>query len=344
MEQDNLSLEEKLSSGCANCGSMVIEQGYPTPLCKDCRTKFIRYPIPLSIKIFAGLIGLALVFAIVNLPGNLSAAIHYKRGKDAIEKANYLTARDELNKVIKKMPGFNDAKEYMTIAAFHNQDFSTFISLIKELEGTNIENGSLYQQITGLVEKVPEYLPKDSFMALFDKYHSFDSLPEYVYHQYIAAHPDEVFPEVRLASFLFGQKQYRSCDTILDHILKKDPDHAHALAMKTGLKREFNQFDSAHYYCDRILSLNKESAYGTASKARTYLMQKKDTEGMEWALKNIDRRKNDPYSLATLALAYHFNNKPGERDKILEAGKKDSTQTLYIQYVVDVLNGKEKFR
>jgi hypothetical protein len=344
MEQDNLSLEEKLLSGCVNCGHMIVEQGYPTPLCKDCRTKFIRYPIPLSIKIFAALIGVALVFAMFNLPGNLSVAIHYKRGKEAIEKANYLTARDELNKVIKKMPGFNDAKEHMIIIAFYNQDFSTFMSLIKELDGKNIEDGSLYQQISGLVEKVPEYLPNDSFMVLFDKYHSFDSLPEYVYHQYISDHPAELFPEVRFASLLFDKKQYRSCDSLLDHILQKDPDHVNALAMKTGIKREFNQFDSAHYYCDRILSLNKESAYGTASKARTYLMQRKDAEGMEWALKNLQLRKNDPYSLATLALAYHFNNKPADRDKILEAAKKDSTQTVYIQYVIDVMNGKEKFR
>jgi hypothetical protein len=29
MEQDNLSLEEKPLPGCANCGHMVVEQGYP---------------------------------------------------------------------------------------------------------------------------------------------------------------------------------------------------------------------------------------------------------------------------------------------------------------------------
>lgn len=290
------------------------------------------------------MIVVALIFAMFNLPGNLSAAIHYKRGKEAIEKTNYLTARDELNKVIKQMPAFIDAKEYMTIASFNNQDFSTFISLIKELEGKNIEDGSLYQQISGLIQKAPGYLPNDSFMVFFNKYHSFDSIPGYAYHQYISNHPADLFPEVRYASFLFDQKQYSNCDTVLDHILQKDPDHVLALAMKTGIKREFNQFDSAHYYCERILSLNKESAYGTASKARTYLMQRKDTEGMQWALKNLNLRKDDPYSLATLALAYHFNNKPGERDKILEAAKKDSTQTVYIQYVIDVISGKEKFR
>src|SRR5439155_25895657 len=116
------------------------------------------------------------------------------------------------------------------------------------------------------------------------------------------------------------------------------------LYMKTSVKRELDQFDSAHYYCDRILSLNKESSYGMASKARTYLMQKKDQEGLRWALKSNEPDRMEPYSLATLALAYHFNNKPGERDKLVEASKKDSTQAAYMQYVIDIMQGKEKFR
>ena len=128
MDQDHQTLEEKLSSGCVNCGHPVIEPGYSTALCKDCRTKFIRYPVPTGIKVFAALVVVALIIALFRLPGNLSAAVHYERGKDAIGKSNYLTADKELGEVLKKMPGFQEAKEYRSIAAFYNQDFSAFIA------------------------------------------------------------------------------------------------------------------------------------------------------------------------------------------------------------------------
>ena len=129
MDQATQSLEEKLSSGCASCGHTIIEPGYPTPLCKDCRTKFIRFPIPLPIKIFAGAVALALLVSMYRLPGNFSVAVHYKRGTAAVKNRNYLTAQKELGKVIKRLPGYDDAKEYQAIAAYYNQDLSTFVTL-----------------------------------------------------------------------------------------------------------------------------------------------------------------------------------------------------------------------
>lgn len=344
MDQDHLTEEDSRSSGCANCGHMVIDPGYPTPLCKECRTKFIRYPIPIGIKVFAGLVVAAMIIALFRLPGNLSAAVHYQRGKDAIAGSNYLTADKELGEVVKKMPGFQEAKEYRTIATFYNQNFSAFITLVSDLQGKKVEEESLYQEISDLTKKVSDYLPNDSFMAIIEKYHSMDSIPDGVCHQYMLEHTDEMFPAARYATFLLDNHRLQECDTILDDLLRKDPNYINALALKTGLKRELGQIDSAHYYCDKILALNKESAFGTASKARTYLKEKKDAEGMKWALKNIELRRNDPYSLATLALAYHLNNMTGDRDKLLEAAKKDSTQMESMQYVIDIMNGKQKFR
>jgi tetratricopeptide (TPR) repeat protein len=344
MEQDNSSLEEKLSTGCVSCGHPVIEQGYPTKLCADCRKKFIHYPIPNWVKIFAALIGVILIFAMFKAPENFSAGIHYQRGKDAIAKSYYTTAEKELNKVIKKIPGFVEAKEYLAIASFHNQDIETFYKMIQDLQGKNIEDEDLYREINGLIEKASNYFPNDSLLVLYNKYHSFDSIPQAVYYGYVSAHPDQLFSETRYASVFFDKKQFNTCDSLLNAILQKDATYAGALYMKTSVKRELDQFDSAHYYCDKILSLNKESSYGMASRARTFLRQKKDAEGLRWALKSNEPDPAEPYSRATLALAYHFNNQAAERDKLIEASKKDSIQLSYMQYVMDIMKGKEKFR
>ncbi len=323
---------------------MIIEPGHPTPLCNECRTKFIKYPIPWPIRVFAAPVLLAVIFATTSLPRNFSAAVHYQRGKEAVEHSQYLTASKELNSVIKRFPHFNEAKEYMVVTSFRNQDIPTFYSMIKDLQGMNVEEMNLYSEIKQMAAQAPEYFPSDSLLALKDKYRSLDSVPLSVYQEYLPAHNSELFPAFQYAAVLFDKNDYPACDSMLTSTLKRDQQYAPALMLKSTLKRELGQTDSAHYYCDRLLALNNESAYATASKARTYLKEKKDKEGMEWALKNFELRKEDPYSIATLALAYHFNNRIPDRDKLISAAKKDSMQMSYMSYVNDVIEGKEKFR
>ena len=227
---------------------------------------------------------------------------------------------------------------------FYNYDLQTFAKLIQDLQGKKIEDQDIYGELNMLIDKASNYFPSDSFMTVFDRYHSWDSIPEAEYKKYVAEYPDELFPAIRYANLLFDREKYPLSDSVLNDILKKDPAYISALNIKTSVKRELKQFDSAHFYCDKILLLNKESTYGMSSKARTFLKQKNDTEGLKWALKSIDKDPGDPYSLATLALAYHFDNKQKERDELLKRSKSDSMGRVYMQYIVDVIAGKEKFR
>jgi len=346
MEPENLPPEEIASSvaGCASCGHPIIEQGHATALCKECREKFIKFPIPPAIKIFAGLILVIFVFAMIRTPQNLSAGIHYQRAKDDIRQGRYLSAENELNKVVRQIPRFISAKEYLAIASFHNQDFRTFTGVISELQGKTVEEQELYSEINEMINKFGNYVPSDSFMVLYTRYHSFDSIPEEINRQYVIRYPDEVFAAARYASILLNNKEYQPADSVTNILLQKDNSYLSGLGLKTAIKRDLKQFDSAHYYCDRILSLNQESTYGMSLKARVFLKEKKDAEGLQWALKSVALDKEDGYSIATLALAYHFNNKPVETEKILHAVKKDSSLAEYIQYASDIINGKEKFR
>jgi len=345
MDQETPLPEEKSPEPnvCAGCSHPVIEPGYPTPLCKDCRTRFIRFPIPSGIKIFGAILGLILLYAMWGLPKILTTGIHFQRGKEAIKKQNYFTGQRELKTVIKRAPSFLEAKEYLAIASFYNYDLETFANLVQDLQGKKIEDGDVYEELSLVINKGSNYFPSDSIMAVFEQYHSWDSIPETEYEKYISKYPDELFPAIRYASLLYDNEKYPLSDSLLNTILKEDPTYISALNMKTGLKREFKQLDSAHFYCDKILLLNKESTFGMSSKARTFLKQKNNAEGLEWALKSIDKDPGDPYSLATLALAYHFNNKTKERDELLKTSKNDSLAATYMQYTIDVMEGKEKF-
>jgi hypothetical protein len=330
--------------GCLSCGSPDIEQGYANPLCKTCRERFIKFPVPFPIKLFALAVCAILILSMIRLPKNLSAGIHLQKGKNAERKTNYLTAQREYNQVLKLIPGLVDAKCHLLIASFHNMDFQTVFNITKELQGKNIEDQNLYYNMDNAIQGMSKYLPSDSFNNEIEKYHSADSIPAEVYNRYIRLNPTELFPIINYSSILLNKNQYTQCDSFLNIALVSDAQHLATLTIKTSVKRELHQFDSAMYYCDLILKQNKESTFGISSKARTYFRLKEDKEGLRWALKSYDLDNKDPYTIATLAMAYHLNNKIAERDKLMEATKNDSAVLIYMQYVKDVISGKEKFR
>lgn len=65
---------------------------------------------------------------------------------------------------------------------------------------------------------------------------------------------------------------------------------------------------------------------------------------MELALQAYDIDKKEGYTIATLALAYHFNGDIRKRDEIINNNKKDSLVNTYMNYALDVIHNKEKFR
>lgn len=346
MQQDELLSEETPSpqKGCANCGHPVIESGHVTNLCSDCRKKFIRFPIPLPIRLFGIGIALVVIFAMFSLPKNLSLGIHYKKGKEAAERRDYVTAQQELTNVVKNTPNFIEAKTHLAVASFYNLDFQTFLAMTEKLEGKEIEDADMYGKLNNLIDHLGEYLPLDSFLSIINTYGSIDSIPDPVYRSYFLSHSDELFPLAIYAGKLVSQDDWKTADSVLNVLLGIDPRNIRALQLKTGVKREFLQFDSSHYYCDRVLALNRQSSYAASSKARTFLRQKNDLEGMRWAIKGSEIDPTDSYAKATMALAYHFNNKMKERDAVLEEMKSDSTAAYYRKFAVDVIEGKEKFR
>lgn len=346
MQEENhvASQNEYATKGCANCSHPIVVHGFPTPLCEDCREKFVKFPIPVLIKVFAGIIGGVVILALFTLPKNLSAGIHLQRGKNAEKKRVYVTAENEFRKALQEQPKMVEVKAHLMITSFYNQDFQTFSNMYSDLETVSIEDEDLYMKLSKVLGKAVTYFPSDSFRSLLDIYHNTDSIPATAYTAYLAKYPEEQFAALRYASVLFDNHKYGDADSMLNIILQRDNQYISALYLKTAIKRESGEFDSAHYYSDQIIALNRESNYGMSAKARTYLRQKKDTEGLQWALKAIAISPDDPYSMATLTLAYHFNNKPGDRDKLLNDAKNDSLKSVYMKYAIDVIDGKEKFR
>lgn len=341
---EDIQTNEGKGGGCVNCGHPIISNEGPTELCAECREKFIRFPIPLWIRIFGGVIAVAFLFALLKLPKNLSFGLHVEKGKKAILQKNHLTAQKELEAANAIFPDNFEAKANLMIAAFYNSDLKTMSESFTAISEKKIEDNDLFATLQNIVNKANAYFPKDSLTALAEKYGSIDSIPMKELMAYQSKNPDDVFLRSFLADKYFSSKQYAQCDSMLNGILELNSEHMPSLSLKASLKRTMNQLDSSLTYCDKALAINHEYTYMISSRARTLLKQHKDAEAFELATKAYKMNESEYYSLATMALVCHFTNKTKERDAYIKKASGDSSAMGYMQYPLDVINGVEKFR
>ncbi|MGB8193015.1 MAG: hypothetical protein WCF67_13890 [Chitinophagaceae bacterium] len=343
-EQPSEQEQTDIISGCANCGSSFVEPDRPTKLCTDCRNNFIRYPIPLWIKGFGIGIGLVVVFSLFSLPKQLSLGVHLERGKKAIAERKFVTAERELKAFTQKVPDSKEALANLLIASFHNLHSDVLSETLDKLQGEEIDDAALLERANDVIAKLEKYVPGDSANALISRYNNADLVPDTAYFNVLRQQDDDLWTAAKLSSDLFDDGKYKLCDSILQRVIKKDEAYWPALRLLSSLKRQQDSMERSLHYCNVMLGINHEDTYAMASKARTLLRQKKDKEAMNLIHQAIALDGKDGYTQATLALAYHVNNKIKERDQLMSELRKDLLSSVYLEYVTDVIQGKEKFR
>lgn len=338
---------ETTTGTCVNCQARAAVPGHSTNLCDECRKLFIKYPIPLWIKLFAGGVCLVILFSLFTFPDNLSVAIHLSRGKKAADNNRYVTARNEFQKVVSKYPEHLEARGYLMLAAFYNEDYVTFMKFQEELEGTDVGNERLLNRIVDAQQTIEAYYADDSIHLLQKQYDSVNlSMPDSVLAQFVQRNPNNYAALLDYANRLYDGERYAACDSVLIKLLEKDDTHIPALQLMAHAKRQVKDYNAAIKYCERVLEINKESAYTYGILARTYFQQRRDKEGLDMAYKGMSIDEKFPYVRATMALAYHFTHQFDNRDELVKEAKvsKDSLTRYYFEYVNDVINNKEQFR
>lgn len=348
---DELPIDESQKSThketCIECDHPVVLKGYPNALCETCRENFIKFPIPKWIKIFAACIGLLLVFSMAKLPGNILTGMHLKKGITAVEEKRFITAQKELEQVESSIPDNQETESYLLLAAYHNRDLVTFIRMFEQLKDKNFEDQELFKMVEDKINQAHYFFPDDDFNALIQKNDSnINNIPIDSIEYFLIKFPGNIFALHYYAGLLANKEDYNKCDSTLQQILSLNKEYYPALELMTSVKRQQNLLEESIIYCDKILSLNRESAFAVASKARTLLKQKKDIDALTLALKSVELDKTNPYATGSLLLAYHFNNKQKEKSSLLKqiAAIEDTAYLQTIQYAKDVISGKEFFR
>jgi Tfp pilus assembly protein PilF len=349
MEENQSTVETISERDCVNCGQPALKGDHPTPLCSDCREQLTRLNIPVWIRLFAGGIAVILLFSLFTLPRTIDIGIHLERGKRAMKEKKYNTAEKELTKVLEKSPLNVEAVGNMLVAAFYNQDNTTFSNQIRKLQQIDPKDikEELGNALTSTMNRAEEYFSNDSLRQFEAAWQDDEHIPDSAWMNYLRKNSEDRYATIEYANQLLDRKRYHLCDSLVQNALQTDREYIPALMLAASVRREEGDFDGATSFAERVLQINKESIYGLSSKARTLLWQKKDGPALDLALKGYEINDKDLYMLSTLAMAYHFNGRVSDRDAILKRAWKtagNADDSAIVKYAADVIDNKEKFR
>jgi len=340
VDQD-LNPEYEAKAVCASCASPDVLDEHPVKLCANCRDNFIKFPIPLWVKLFGAGIGVVMIISIIWLPKNFETAIALSKAEKAEKNKNYITEQHELEKAEKGIPNLADLSAHMVIASFYNLDMVTMGAALKKIENKSIDDADLIRRVNDVVAAMRSYYPSGAYDTAFSRY---KKVPDTALQRFVRLNPTDVNAIYMLAQSYIEKEKYNEADTILSRVLQIEPDLLPGMYSKGMVKREIDQLDSSIYYCDKALEIDHQSVYALSCKARTIMKSGRHKEGLDMALKVEQLNKTDPYNTSTLAIAYHFNSNFAMRDQLLHKAEKDSTLASYMKYARDVISGKEKYK
>lgn len=305
--------------GCENCGRSIVEEGYKFNLCKDCRDKLSKRPIPPSIKfVFLIVIGLV-IYSLMRFPTTMKGAIAYERGKQAEEQKKYSTALEEYKKANEQYNNSGNIKSKIIIAQYYNGNYADVIDLLIALEGTTIDNEKLYDQIDDISLDLQDIYVLDSELSnLLDIIETdTDDIKIQKLTEYINVHPNNNMAAYMLSDLYCTQGNYEQAKYYMEIMLRQHPNNQYALVCMAAIERELENYDSAISYCNHILDMNVESAGAYAALARIELKRLNDKNALEYIEKAYELDSDNLSIMETLVETYHYNDMIEERNEIL---------------------------
>ncbi len=335
---------------CIGCKTAPAMEGYPNPLCHECREKYIKYPVPKWIYAFAGGILLVMLFSMTRVPVYYRLASDYGKAKKAIEARNFMTAEKYLKKVLETVPGYEEAKAYRLIAACYNLQTELAKSLYSDLQYKKLDIdgsvrikteqaieflGDLYEFDTTFPKKLSVAL-KDSAAGLMNLYAQIDTTHE----EYLAV------SELLIADKLYEMDRIVDCDTILTRLYRRRPDFYGGYGLLSAVNRRLGNFDEAIANCNMLLQVNNEDVGTIALKARIELARKNLKKAAEYisVAEAIDPRNHYLLEARTL-LAYFKGDMPKSRQLLAELNKLEpDSEKLVYKRVLAIVDGITTFK
>ncbi|WP_265445656.1 tetratricopeptide repeat protein [Acetivibrio straminisolvens] len=331
---------------CQYCSSPDIEEGYNVDLCVDCRDKLSKRPFPLWIKIFSLIILAATIFSLVRLPSVVSGAVAFSRGEKAAKEKNYITAAKEYKKAAEKYSDSTLVLAKLFLAQYYNlqidEAYDTFALISgRESDSELVETANLiYSKINTY------YYPQSNsfYTTLLEYYDNTEILVEAIT-EYLDYYPDDVCATYYLADKKFELKKYDEAEQLISKVVAQYDDFYFGHLLLAEIYCEKGDYNKSVQHCLKVLADNQQNTTALGNYVRAELKLGDVKKGLELATKTYNLDKTNPLSMANMALAYHYNNMPKERDEMFEAFKNGIYKDAYtINLLTSIFNGELEWR
>lgn len=338
MSADNDIINNK----CVSCGALNITIG-ATPLCTDCREYYIKYPIPKKIKIGIIIVIAVFLFSLISFPKQLNNILLLQKAKKSIAQQEYLTAEKNLDNFLSKNPTHLEANSLLLIASYYNSNMLKMGAVFNKLKNEKFEDLELLGKMENVIQNSSLNFESDTLISYMESADT--SIPQ-INHliKYHDKHPDDYSATYFLANLYVQEGKYEIAETLFDSIYKKNTTAIEVIDRMVCIKRLRHKYQDALGYCEEALHLNKQYISVLAQKARIWLVLNKKKEALKLAEETVKLQPKDSYALATLAIAYHYNNMYKDRDKIMSSMSllTNEEAVYYTSVANDIISGKEK--
>ncbi|MFY0252914.1 tetratricopeptide repeat protein [Chitinophaga sp. 30R24] len=345
MDETNSEALVASQSGCQQCANPNTEPGYHTQLCSDCRKQLSRYPVLNSVKLAAVGVGVLFLISLYNFPKYFKAGIAYEKAKQAEKSHHYLKEKQWLKQVLQQFPNNDNANIRYLMASIYNDNLTEADSILQIVRNKKIEDEQLVTQATAALETLHYFSVKDTaFNTVLDSMDNTTPAYEKALGTYYGQHPEDVCTGYLWGLYAYQHQNYPKADSVLSQITSIAPDFRLGLSLLANTYREEKEYDKALKTYRLILEQNADASYAQAGIAKILLKQHHDKEALEKAITAYNTDAENAINIHALALAYHFNNKPSERDKLYQKLQAIHAEADFLTELDDVMSGKNSYR
>jgi tetratricopeptide (TPR) repeat protein len=350
--EENASQPEEIvdETLCVNCHQNKFEEGHHVNLCSSCRTAFIKYPIPKSIRWFALGLAVVILISLVRTQLYVAAAIHLGRAENAMEKRLFSTAEDELKIVLKQFPNDLNANGNMIIACAYNLDHVTAGQAYQKIANKSIEDQAFFQQIDEAMKYISREYPQDTLALKRVTGSATDRDKLLSVYQEMEAKPADslnMAVYVAIANALYDLKDFTSAENVLQKVMDKSPATYSSLALMSAVKRNIGKYEEGLRFCDRMLEMNRENIYAISHKARIELKRKNDSAASKYADQAMKLNPENDSALEARAMVDFFSGKKKESLTalaIIKRHESSSGDSTISKRLLPIINGSEIYR
>lgn len=345
-DQGSSTQEPEIKKDCPPSSNPDVAESSNADLGGHSRNKISKRPFPLWKKILSLIILAAVVFSLIKLPPVISGAVAFYKGENAAKEKNYVTAANEYKKALEKNPDSTLILAKLFIAQYYNLQIDEALATFETINGRD-SNMEMVDAVNLIIPKIKSYYyPHDnSFYSTLMTYYDDVEILELAISEYLTYYPDDVCATYYLADKKIELSKYDEAEELINGVLAKYDDFYYGILLLSEIYCENGDYEKAVECCQKILSLNKQNTAALGNLVRAELKLGDVKKALDLATETYNLDKTNPLSLSNMALAYHFNDMPNERDEMFDLLKNGTYLDSYtINLLTSIFNGELQWR